>query len=161
MSNIFYIDCEFNGLNGDLLSIALVDQDLSTEFYEVLEHDHLTIDPWVNEHVIPFLGKPPVSKKSLQEKLSRYLPDLFTIVADWPDDIRYFCELLITGPGKAIDFTKCFFVLDRNLSSDKSKIPHNALEDARAIRAGHFNGYVPEIEKVKKLASNQPQERKF
>lgn len=150
MSSIYYIDCKFNGLGGDLISIALVDQDLSTEFYEVLDFDHLTIDPWVNKHVIPFLGKSSIPRKNVQSKLSKYLPKMFTIVSDWPDDIRYLYELLIIGPGEAINFTKCFFVLDRNLSSAKSKIPHNALEDARAIRSEHTQMVVTQAEKVRK-----------
>lgn len=49
-----YIDCEFNGFGGQLISMALVAED-GTEFYEVvplLEE----VTPWVAEHVMPVLN---------------------------------------------------------------------------------------------------------
>jgi hypothetical protein len=57
-----------------------------------------------------------------------------TIIADWPDDIRYFCESLIVGPGQMINIlNKIKFELDLHIDYE-SVVPHNALHDARAIR---------------------------
>jgi hypothetical protein len=112
--------------------MALVGDD---EFYEVLEHGPIK-DKWVDFHVEPVLDKSPISKYDFQLLLSKFINgkgDL-TIVADWPDDIKYFCQALITAPGMALNTPKINFVLDRSLNSKASKIPHNALEDARAIK---------------------------
>lgn len=129
-----YIDTEFNGFGGELISMALVGDRL--EFYEVVSMSD-PLDPWVEENVTPYLEKAPISVEEFQYKLQDLLSFVegpLTIHADWPDDIAYFCKALITGPGTAINFWgRLNFVLDRNLSSGKSKIPHNALEDARAI----------------------------
>jgi len=127
-----YIDTEFNGFQGELISMALVSVN-GHEFYEVLECKDPT--PWVAEHVMPYLEKEPVTMDVFQTKLMLFLHyhKQVTIVADWPDDIKYFCESLITGPGVAMNHPPISFELDRTLSSEDSKVPHNALHDARAI----------------------------
>jgi len=137
MTKVF-IDTEFNGFNGDLISMALVSVN-GYEFYEVLECQ--TPVAWVAEHVMPFLEKEPIDKNIFQAKLQQflYLHKEVTIIADWPDDIKYFCESLITGPGTAINHPPINFVLDRMLSSADSKVPHNALHDARAIADQHLS----------------------
>lgn len=130
------IDCEFNDFNGDLISLALVAAS-GQEFYEVLECKNPA--PWVSEHVMPFLEKEPITRSELQTNLQHFLKQFveIEIIADWPDDIRYFCQTLITGPGCAISHPPIRFVLDRTLSSDGSSVPHNALHDARAIAIQH------------------------
>ena len=127
-----YIDTEFNGFQGELISMALVSEH-GQEFYAVLECKNPT--PWVAEHVMPYLEQEPVTKDVFQTRLMLFLHwfEEITIVADWPDDIKYFCESLITGPGEAMFHPPITFVLDRTLSSEDSKVPHNALYDARAI----------------------------
>jgi len=138
MSTKIYIDCEFNGFGGELISMALVDE-RGNEFYEVLSigDDAEDYDDWVLENVVPILGKDPISPNEFQQKLEYFLAqyglDGFTIVADWPDDIKYFCEAVITGPGYMMGIPGFTAILDRNTTSAASKIPHNALEDARAI----------------------------
>jgi hypothetical protein len=134
--NIF-IDCEFNGFGGDLLSMALVSDD-GQEFYEVLnlEHDFVYVD-WVKENVVPILNKAPIDKQSFQHKLSLFINQYndVTVIADWPDDIKYFCDSLIVSPGVSIRTPESLYLrIDRELSSKDSLIPHNALEDARAIK---------------------------
>ena len=133
-----YIDTEFNGFQGELISMALVSEN-GHEFYEVLECKDPT--PWVAEHVIPYLEQDPVSKDMFQSILMLFLHrfEQITIVADWPDDIKYFCEYLITGHGVSMNHPPISFVLDRTLSSEDSKVPHNALYDARAIADNHLS----------------------
>lgn len=129
MANI-YIDCEFNGFGGELISMALVAED-GEEFYEVLTcKDYIT--PWVAQHVMPILNKEAVSLSVFQTKLQQFLHHYTAvhIIADWPDDIKYFCQALITGPGTRINTPALTMEIAR-IETD-SKLPHNALEDARA-----------------------------
>lgn len=137
MQRIF-IDTEFNGFGGQLISMALVAED-GCEFYEVM-NVYGEVDPWVKEHVMPILGKEPISHLEFQEKLAAYLKayaEGFTLVADWPDDIRYFMMTLITGPGYMMPVKRLNVEMRRDLHSGPSKIPHNALEDARAIKEAY------------------------
>lgn len=141
----FYLDCEFNGFGGELISLALVSADLEKRFYGVLPYEHMQLDPWVAEHVIPVLHKKP---KSLKPKFSNDLScfllenavkNEITIVADWPDDIRYLCESLIIGPGRSVNTPNIIFILDRVTlvnTAEFSLVPHNALEDAIALARG-------------------------
>jgi len=136
--NTLYIDTEFNGFNGQLISMALVSEH-GEEFYEVLQcKDPVT---WVAQHVMPFLEKDAITFNMFQSKLQQFLYTYkeIKIVADWPDDIKYFCESLIVSPGEAINHPPITFVLDRALSSNDSKVPHNALHDARAIADQHMS----------------------
>lgn len=132
-----FIDCEFNEFGGDLISMALVGED-GQEFYEVLnlENDE-KYGSWVFANVVPWLNKDPIDKQVFQAKLWNFINqwDEVHIIADWPDDIRYFCAALITGPGMCIGTPlNLTMQIDRTLSTETSEIPHNALEDARAIK---------------------------
>jgi hypothetical protein len=131
MTKIF-IDTEFNEFGGELISLALV-TGTGFEFYEVLECPNP--GPWVKNNVMPMLGKKPISKELFQDKLFNFLMHFteITIIADWADDIKYFCESLIVGPGISPRHPPISFILDRTLSSGHSKVLHNALYDARAI----------------------------
>lgn len=131
-----FLDTEFNGFGGKLMSMALVPENTSQrEFYVELEmRDQL--DPWVREHMEPHLFDLPLTHKEFQSALAQYLWEVgdCTIIADWPDDIRYFCESLITGPGQMIAFMHNIqFELDLGINYT-SAVPHNALHDARGIR---------------------------
>ena len=131
-----FLDTEFNGFQGALLSLALVPEDSSEpEFYrELICKDQL--DPWVLRNVVPHLFLVPISTHEFQSALATYLWNIgpCAVVCDWPDDIRHFCSSLITGPGEIVNiFHKIQFVLDTTITYN-SKIPHNALHDARAIR---------------------------
>lgn len=134
-----WIDCEFNEFGGDLISMALVAAD-GQEFYEVLdlENDE-KYGSWVFANVVPYLNKEPIDKQVFQDKLWRFInqwePEGVHIIADWPDDIKYFCVSLITAPGMCIGTPlKLTMQIDRELSTESSAILHNALEDARAIK---------------------------
>jgi hypothetical protein len=138
----YYLDTEFNGFGGKLMSLAIVPEDSNlAEFYcEIVMTDQL--HPWVKENVAPHLFAIPSTYGEFQFALSRYLlnieHDEITIVADWPDDIRYFCEALITGPGERITVPNLKFELDFGIEYE-SLVPHNALHDARAIRQYYLN----------------------
>lgn len=136
-----FLDTEFNGFGGKLISMALVPEDNSIrEFYkELVMTDQL--DPWVRENVVPHLLLPPCSRHDFQQALAQYLWEIgdCTIIADWPDDIKYFCESLIVGPGQMIAFMHNIrFELDLGIDYT-STVPHNALHDARAIKEFYVN----------------------
>ena len=128
-----WIDTEFNGYQGDLISIALVDED-GRDFYAVLSCANPI--PWVAEHVMPILDGEPISLADRQGTMARWLAayDAVHIVADWPDDISNFMDLLITGPGSRLDTPPLTMEVRRDLDGVASRVPHNALEDAYALR---------------------------
>ena len=70
----YYIDCEFDGHNGPLLSVAVVRNDLSEVYIKVLND---ATDPWVIANVLPVMGMH-------KSKNVQCLPE----VAVWPDAIR-------------------------------------------------------------------------
>lgn len=137
--NVF-IDCEFNGFGGDLLSMALVADD-GEEFYEVrsLEKDQEYVR-WVADNVVPHLNKDPVNREVFQSRLWQFINEYSEVhlIADWPDDIKYFCMELIVTPGVCINTPPVLTMeINRQLSSTSSVILHNALEDARAIKQNY------------------------
>ena len=138
-----YLDTEFNGFNGELLSIALVPSNTTfPEFYCEFVWDDYVINPWVSENVLPKMDSAKKTKYQVQQELQEYLENFVEveIVADWPDDIRYFCELLITSPGNRISIPrkKLAFTMDLSIEYE-SHVPHHALWDARAIRDVYEN----------------------
>jgi hypothetical protein len=147
-----FLDTEFNGFGGKLISMALVPEDKTKpEFYEEL---HITeqLEPWVRENVVPHLILLPIGYGEFQNALANYLWNVgeSIIIADWPDDIRYFCESLITGPGQMINLmNNVKFELDFGIEYE-SLVPHNALHDARAIR----DFYMKREERLKNERTN-------
>ena len=136
-----FLDTEFNGFGGKLMSMALVpEHDRLDNFYCELEMKD-QLHPWVQENVVPHMVLVPSTRLQFQSKLSAYLLQFqeITIVADWPDDIRYFCESLITGPGERISMpSRIKFELDLDIEYE-SRVPHNALHDAIGIREYYRN----------------------
>jgi len=141
----YFLDTEFNGFGGALISVALVPEDGGEELYLVLPLPE-ALHPWVERNVVPFLDSIPAgfpggrtSRESAPHEIAHYLahdPEPW-IVADWPDDIAYFCQLLLTAPGDMADVQGLKFELLRNPGFSpamNSQVPHNALHDARALR---------------------------
>ncbi len=134
-----FIDCEYNGFGGELISMALVDE-AGRSWYKATPFSAL-VTPWVAEHVLPVMGNVDVLPKqefaaSLAEFLSLY--HWVHLVADWPEDVKHFCEALITGPGQRIDTPPLTIEIRRDLDA-ASSVPHNALADAQAICAVYSN----------------------
>jgi hypothetical protein len=129
-----FIDCEFNGWRGELISMALVSQ-CGKEFYKAMMPTKI-IDPWVAEHVMPVIAAPFVEESQFAAALEEYLDQFNSIqlFADWPNDISYFFDCLVTGPGTRMKTPPLAAHVRDWLHSKGSKLPHNALEDARAIR---------------------------
>ena len=140
----YFLDTEYNGWGGALLSLALVPDD-GEELYLTLEHNR-PLEDWVERHVVPYLDTVPdsltlprMSRAHAARAIAHYLagdPDPL-IVADWPEDIAQFNALLVTGQGQMADIPALRFAF-RSLvgfsTAANSKVPHNALHDARALR---------------------------
>lgn len=140
----YFLDTEYNGWGGALLSLALVPDD-GEELYLTLDWNG-ALEPWVEQHVLPYLDKVPDSHVSPRlgrgdaaRMVAHYLagdPEPL-IVADWPEDIAQLSALLVTGPGIMAEVPKLtfqFLPLSGFSTAANSKVPHNALHDARALR---------------------------
>ena len=131
--NIF-LDAEFNGFGGNLISLALVCED-GSEWYEVVETPAKP-HPFVAQHVLPQLGKEPIGRERFAQSLAAFLARVSepVVIADWPDDIRCLCESLGQfGSGKRPRLG-CTFVLLPQQPLQASETMHNALSDARALK---------------------------
>ena len=153
----YFLDTEYNGWGGELLSLALVPEDRGEEFYVTLDC-HASMQPWVQQNVVPYLDMVPetmlaprrspeeaareLSEWLMREHESQLLLRLrgsaeLEILADWPEDISHICSLLMVGPGVSVDVPPMVFRLLRIpgfSTAANSKVPHNALHDARALR---------------------------
>jgi hypothetical protein len=66
----YFIDVEFNGFGGPLISLALAPEDPeAVPFYEALLCDQP--EAWVAEHVMPVLRTRPIPRKEMIEKARR------------------------------------------------------------------------------------------
>lgn len=140
----YFLDTEYNGVGGELMSMALVPAD-GDELYLTFRTSGPLLE-WVERHVVPYLDSVPehlfcprLTREDAAHALERYLrhDGEPLIVADWPEDIAQFCNLMITGPGDMIDIRHVMFRLApmSNFSTAaNSRVPHNALHDARALR---------------------------
>lgn len=133
-----FLDCEFNGFGGELISLALVDEN-NQFFYEVLACQNPT--PWVVEHVIPILNHPPISLEAFQKQLQKFLNqyDAIEIIADWPEDFALFSRCLIVSAGRCLSLPPLKMQLWMQESNAKvaSQQPHNALADAQALKLSY------------------------
>jgi hypothetical protein len=148
----YFLDTEFNGFGGALLSLALVPED-GSEFYVTLAFDG-QLNSWVERNVLPYFDHVPVglvsprlSRQDAAVELAQYLAadPRPIIVADWPEDIAQFCNLLLTGPGDMVAVPPLsfdFVPLQGFSTAGSSAVPHNALHDARALKE-HLLGLEP------------------
>jgi hypothetical protein len=133
-----FLDVEFNGFGGQLISLALVPERHDADpFYEVLPCPDPV--PWVATHVIPNLQREPITRPEMVKKLAAYLEqDPYPeIMSDWPEDIANLALLMMTGPGWRMPSDRITIeLLDLPLFDNEamSKTPHNALSDATAFR---------------------------
>jgi hypothetical protein len=140
----YFLDTEYNGWGGALLSLALVPDD-GEELYITVQREG-ALEEWVIRNVVPYLDtvsesflSSPMSRADAARTVAHYLagdPDPL-IVADWPEDIAQLSMLLVTGPGMMAEvpgLTFQFLPLSGFSTAANSKVPHNALHDARALR---------------------------
>jgi hypothetical protein len=141
----YFLDTEYNGFGGELISIALVPEHGDQEYYAVLPLPTQVHD-WVERHVLPYLRSVPpgldadtVTREQAAHELARYLgadPDPL-VVADWPEDLAHLCALLVTGPAEIVEIGRLRMEFLRTpgfSTAQNSRVPHNALHDARSLR---------------------------
>jgi len=119
--------------------------DHGEELYLTLDWDGL-LEEWVDRNVVPYLDmvdpqliSPRLSRTDAARAVAHYLAgdNDPLIVADWPDDFALFNALLVTGPGVMAEVPEITFrvvQLPGFSTAANSKVPHNALHDARALR---------------------------
>lgn len=134
-----WLDCEWNDWQGELISMALVAED-ETVWYYSLGCDNPS--PWVAANVMPWLTNVPrITRNQMRELLGRFLalyPNGVHIIADWPEDISHFCNLLVMPGGLRIATPPLTMEVRRDIGSDLSKRPHEALADAFALKDAHL-----------------------
>lgn len=143
----YYLDTEFNEFGGDLISLALVRDD--GESLYLVYPDLQEYGPWVKDNVVPILWSIPSPIPGMAYKLesheegARRIQSFLSgdphivIVTDWPDDIRYFCQAIITGPGMMINIPGIVFQMlrvDAYPTTLENAVQHNAWWDAMALR---------------------------
>lgn len=144
-----YIDCEFDGHGGPLLSIALVRSREDSLYIRVSDTE--AKDPWVVENVVPLLDSHEAPSFALVPLFgvgelvrdfigSSILPGSPQIVADSPVDIGRFCEVLSTRPDgtwASTGYERMLFEVhnvDCYPTSVEGAVQHNAWWDALALR---------------------------
>lgn len=144
----YFLDCEFDGFGGDLLSLALVRQDGAKTLYLIMERANEPCTPWVTQNVLPILrdvvdaGIPVwenMTPAAAAETIHAFLlgDERPHIISDWPDDIAYFCRALMTGPGEMVSKAHITFEMLRVQAyptSLEGAVQHNAYWDAMALR---------------------------
>lgn len=152
----FFIDTEFDGFGGELISLAIVPEinPMDNSLYLVnakYSYNGRCCSKWVKDNVIPILEHSPVEPYIVNLDLfpiyiQRYIYEYITInsynfedvviVADWPDDVKYFCECLITGPGLMVNVPTLKFEIKRVNSYPneiEDAVQHNAWWDAYCL----------------------------
>jgi hypothetical protein len=141
----YYIDCEFDGHGGPLLSIALVEE---TGRSVHIEADVAAMDLWVLRNVVPLMDKHEATdctRVYLNEvggMIRWFIGDDQepTIIADSPVDIARFCSALSTGEDggwASTDYPLMRFEVhnvDCYPTDLLGAVQHNAWWDAMALR---------------------------
>jgi hypothetical protein len=143
----FYIDCEFDGHNGPLLSMAVVSED-DDGIYMIVTDGPIDCSPWVTENVIPLMDKHRSPKSAFVNTndfgyvIREFIGDCKNpiIIADSPVDISRFCQALSTGSDgewASADYPYMQFEVhnvDCYPTALAGAVQHNAWWDAMALR---------------------------
>lgn len=140
----YYIDTEFDGFGGPLISMALVREDGRSIHFIIEGAEEAATDPWVIENVLPILKACPEAPWVLTrlEAPAAIQHLLFGdptphVIADWPDDIRHFCDLVVLGPGVMLDIPSLrleVIRVDAYPTTLDGAVQHNAWWDAVALK---------------------------
>jgi hypothetical protein len=143
----YYIDCEFDGHSGPLLSLAIVREDGRSIHIATSAEAK---DSWVQANVMPLMGKhaatlnwSQVAPNDVGTVIRQFLGDeqAPVIVADSPVDIGRFCTALTTsatGGWASAEYPRMTFEVhnvDCYPTTLAGAVQHNAWWDAMALRA--------------------------
>lgn len=157
---LIFLDTEFTDFHRPcLISIALVAED-GREFYaERTDYNHKACSEFVEETVLPLLGRVPGAACTVQELADRLrewfgqLPERPIVVFDYVDDWQLLVQAL--GPG---DFAQAqhldIYTITHPVFDDAATVvytddlpQHHALADARALMAG-YRAWRPFMERI-------------
>lgn len=141
----FYIDCEFDGHNGPLLSMALVREDGHSIH---IRADIEPMDLWVRKNVLPIMDQHDASESATvyHDRVGDVIRQFIgrcerpVIIADSPVDIGRFCRALSTGSDgqwASTDYPLMQFEVhnvDCYPTELEGAVQHNAWWDAMALR---------------------------
>ena len=143
----YFLDTEFNEFGGELISLALVREDGESLYLVYPDLDNY--GAWVKENVVPIIWSIPsplpgmAYKVASAEEGARRIAEFIgtdiepVIITDWPDDIKYFCQAIITGPGMMVGLNNLIFQMLRvnaYPTTLENAVQHNAWWDAKALR---------------------------
>jgi hypothetical protein len=140
----YFLDTEFNGFGGALISLGLVRED-GPSLYLIYATQETT-NPFVRSKVKPnLLCVPPgVVARRVSQGEGAHAIEAFLhgdadalIIADWPADLSLFCQALMLEPGLMVPITRLRFELHRVTSYPTDlagAVEHNACWDAMALR---------------------------
>ena len=140
----YFLDTEFNGFFGELISLALVRED--GESLYIIYKIESELDPWVRDNVVPILATDKcenriIAKTRLEgaNAIAKFLKgdSVPYIITDWPDDVKYFCQAIITGPGVMASIPRVVFDIvrvDAYPTTLEGAVQHNAWWDALALK---------------------------
>jgi len=141
----YYIDCEFDGHNGPLLSIGIVsERGMSIH----IQADVAAMDLWVVRNVVPVMDshQSPTEAKVYLNEVGGVIRTFLGndrcphIIADSPVDIWRFCQALSTGQDgqwKPAPYPRMKFeVVDVDCypTELENAVQHNAWWDAMALK---------------------------
>ena len=136
-----YLDTEFDGHGGTLVSLAIAADD-GSHWYGIF--DAYCGDPWVAENVAPklYAMKPTISgdHSVLRFSLKEYLKarEGCTLWADWPADFEHLMHVMCGGHYGESFMIPCTMKLIVTPDGEpKPAAPYNALSDAIALRDWH------------------------
>lgn len=134
-----YLDTEFDGFGGPLLSLALACEN-GHHFYGVIDRE--ATHPWVTAHVVPKFGAAPEPYHDFQARLFHYLRQFHspTIIADWPEDFAHLCQAMCLPGGRSLRPNGVPRMELVNYADGEvvPEVPHNALSDAVALMRWHL-----------------------
>lgn len=141
---LYFLDCEFNSFEGQLLSLSLISEN---GHWLHLRYPHpplQDIHPWVLENVIPHMDAAPVPVQQVDQATGARAIQVFllgdpqpVIIADWPGDISHFCNALMPEPGQVVALPAMVFQLIRAQAYPndiEGAVQHNSWWDALALR---------------------------
>jgi len=139
----YYIDCEFDGHDGPLLSLAMVREDGVSIHIRTLAEPK---DPWVIANVWPLMTEQDADFMTMTDWVGGDIRDFIGgdpqphVIADSPVDIARFCQAVSTGEDggwASADYERMTFTVE-NVDCYPTDLPgavqHNAWWDARALR---------------------------
>lgn len=133
---MLFLDTEFNGHGGELISIALASTE-GDEFYEVVKVPSMRrMHPWVQANVIPKLDKEAIGGEAVRACLRHFLRQRpgEPIFADWPVDFIHMLSLFANPNDPEQSFCpELTMYLLHNADYPHVK-NHNALYDAKSLR---------------------------